>query len=522
MIRPLALTRRVARRIVIAAVAVALVVVATTLPASAGKAPAPDRAGTLNISISVPPTTWDPLLYTSPLAAQEYLMLVYDQLVEYGPGLEVQPMLATKWTNAADGMSMTLKLRDDVKFRDGTPVDAAAVKANLERAMSVPAMKGVISTLQSVTANDATTVTLTFSSTTYNFVDVLANDVRVSSMANPAAFNDALRTTPAGSGPYDLVTASQQGARLQRAANHWDRTAGLAREINIQVIADATARLSGLQSGQFDFVTLGPDQFRAAQGANVRLVRFDESSAIEGLLLNYKRPALSDWRVRKAMSLALDRRAIADAAYDGRCRLTQQLFNSSTSGWVRRADSARSLRPDVEAARALMRKAGVDKTTLDILVPAGFVSLTNVGQLVQQQLAPIGITVNLIPVSAAGSAQFADGGADGYITSAVAAVDSQLAINANLLAKGRGFGAPEGLESLIESAARTPLGAGRDAAYQRLGEALVERPAHLPICNVQLANGASTRLVGTERLAYAQMTVGIIDSRRLGVAKTRK
>ncbi len=520
------LVRKV-RRILVVVVALAgclAVAVGGAPGAGAAKAKAAkvDSQATLRIAQNVSPTTWDPLKWANPIAAWQFLSYPYDQLVEYSPKLKPQPMLATSWQNGSDGLSMTMKLRTGVKFQDGTAFDASAVKANFDRALSMPSYAALLSTLKVVEVVDTSTVKLVFTAPTYNFADLLAGDMRVSSMVSPKSLNDPnLTTKPVGTGPYSLVSSSSSGAVLERVDDHWDKTSGLAKRVEVSVIIDSNARLNAIQSGLVDLGYVTLDQVPAAQGANVKLVEFSDTVAVQSLILNYTRPAVSDPRVRKAISLTFDRNALATIAYGaGNCTPTQQMFTKFTSAYSATADKKQALKPNIAEAKKLLSDAGVKDLTLQVVVPTGNASLANVAQLEQQQLAQVGIKMNLVQQpSSQAVVSFADGQFDAYVTGVTGAAESQALIDANLRAKGFGFGIPDYLATEVDKAAHTALGASRDEQYQKINKELVEQPVHIPICQNKAFFGGSGKAVGTENVAYGRVSQGILEGRRVGIKK---
>ncbi len=513
------------RRWLVALVACTALAVGTAAPAGAAKTKVAkiDREATLRIAQTVTPTTWDPLKWANPVAPWQLLSYPYDQLIEYSPKLKPQAMLATSWQVASDGLSMTMKLRSGVKFQDGTTFDAAVVKANFDRALSMPAYAALMSTLKSVEAVDASTAKFVFSAATHNFADLLAGDMRVSSMVSPKSLNDPnLATKPAGTGPYSLASSSSSGAVFERVDGHWDKTSGLAKRVEVQVIVDANARLNGVRSGSLDLGYVTLDQTAAAQGANVKLIELSDTVAVQALMLNYTRPGLKDPRVRKAISMALDRNAFAQIAYGGNCVPTQQMFTKFTGGYVAAADTKKALKPDLAGARKLLSDAGVTNLTLSVVVPTGNPSIANAAQLVQQQLAALNIKVDLTQQpSSLAVISFADGQFDGYQTGVTGAAESQALVDANLRARGFGFGVPDYLTAAADQAARTPIGETRDQRYQKVNQELIAEPAHVPICQNKAFYGASASVVGIENVAYAKVSQGIMEGRRIGIAKSK-
>ena len=112
----------------------ALAVTSAALVGCSPSAPEPDVERTLTLAVSSD-SLWGFVradLGTQVHQSAAYWKPLYDTIVKITPDLEIQPNLATEWSYNDDLTVLTLKLRDDVKFTDGTPVDAAAVKANLD------------------------------------------------------------------------------------------------------------------------------------------------------------------------------------------------------------------------------------------------------------------------------------------------------------------------------------------------------------------------------------------------------
>ncbi len=498
--------------------------VAALAPAAKAKAPKVDRNATLRVAQNVSPTTWDPLRWASPIAAYQFLAYPYDQLVEYSPELKPKAMLAASWTTPSDGLSLTMKLRTDVKFQDGSPFDATVVKANLDRALGVPAFKAAMPTVTSVAVVDAATVKIAFSAPTFNFMDGLATDMRISSMVSPKGLNDPnLGTKPAGSGPYEVVSYNTSGAVFERVASHWDKSSGLAKRIEVSVILDPNARLNAIQSGQVDLAYVTLDQVPAARSANVKLNEFADTVAVQALKANYSKPAFSNPLVRQAVSKAIDRQMIATIAYgEGTCNPTRQIFTKFAGGYLPKADTAKALKQDVAGAKKLLAEAGATNLALTLILPTGNTSLTNAAQLVQQQLAAVGIKVTINPLpSSQATIEFADGASELYQSNVQGAAESQSLIDNNLRARGFGWGVPDYLTSLVDQAANTPLGAARDKLYQKINETLIEKPTHIPICANENFFGMGSNVVGLENNAYGRVSQGIMDARRIGLTKAK-
>jgi peptide/nickel transport system substrate-binding protein len=123
--------------------------------------PRVDREADLTFAYAAGPLGFDPLRSTTVL--MPYLGAIYDRLTQINDNLEVEPMLAESWEFSPRGDTLTFTLRDDATFTDGTPIDAAAVKANIDRARTAPfsAQATALRSITDVEAVNPTTVRLT-------------------------------------------------------------------------------------------------------------------------------------------------------------------------------------------------------------------------------------------------------------------------------------------------------------------------------------------------------------------------
>jgi len=193
-------------------IAMVAVVVATGLgltSAASGAAKAKiDKNATLRFASSLAPTTWDPQTNTNQGSTQLYFTMVYDRLLgldDSSGTLKVVPQLASTFAYSQDRLTLDMPLRKDVKFQDGTPFNAQAVQANIQRAKTVSGSTTgpLITSISSVEVVNDYEVKLHLSKIDSGLVYQLANVA--GAMISPAAFNSNLVRTPVGSGPYKLT-----------------------------------------------------------------------------------------------------------------------------------------------------------------------------------------------------------------------------------------------------------------------------------------------------------------------------
>src|SRR5580698_11233353 len=172
----------------------------------AAAAGAPGASGTLNWEWELP-TSWDPVT-SSAGWDMHALGLVYASITTLDPKGTVEAGLASSWTYASNGKSVTFKLRPGLKFTDGTALDAEAVKENIDRGQtqSNSTEASELSVISKVVVNSATSFTLDLTQVDYQVPDLLAG--KDGMMVSPASFKavGAIPTQPVGAGPFTLTS----------------------------------------------------------------------------------------------------------------------------------------------------------------------------------------------------------------------------------------------------------------------------------------------------------------------------
>jgi peptide/nickel transport system substrate-binding protein len=306
-----------------------------------------------------------------------YLTPVYDTLIRRTADGSLVPAVATEWKYLdAAKTEFQMTLRTDVKFDDGSKVDAAAVKANIEDAKDA---KGPFSGgLSSVTKVDAKgdTVTIHLSDPTPNLDNVLAGPVGM--LVEPSALGTkGLASKPAGSGAYtvDASTVPGQTYVYKARSGYWDPKAFGPETLNLVVLSDTDARLNALVSGQVDATVVFAPQAATAKGAGLDVLEQPLNVVALGLLdrSGTMIPALKDKRVRQALNYAVDRKAIVQATAFGFGEAGDQLFAKGSPAWSKKADSFYSYNPD--KARTLLKEAGfASGLTIPVFTEARFAS----------------------------------------------------------------------------------------------------------------------------------------------------
>lgn len=278
---------------------------------------------------------------------------VYDRLLQLSPEGKVEPMLAEKFT--PEGNTVTLNLRKDLKFSDGTPFDAEAVKFNLERAAA--------------------------------------------SLISPTAVQSgAIANGPAGIGPYQ-VTAQSPGDRLEYAKTegYWEPEVQNVATMTYILMADDQTRYNALMSGQVDGAFLNPNQINAAVKADMQVLSQPSTSFVYFMVNPTKEP-FDDPKVREALNYAIDRKGIAEGLYDGYCTAGIQPWPPSSPGYSEEIGDGLDIWPhDVKKAKELLADAGYPDGFEFTSVATNITQCTALAEAIQSQLAEAGIKMSITP-----------------------------------------------------------------------------------------------------------------------------
>jgi ABC-type transport system substrate-binding protein len=381
------------KRFVLAGTALAMSVGLVLTGCSGGATPTDSAAETtLNLSQTAQPSDLsignfgggDATIYLS----------VYEGLLNQDINGALSPGIATSWETSSDGLVTTFQIREGQEFSDGEPVDADAVVASLEVSRQGVGSAGQLSTIESVTAPDDSTVVITLTRPDASILYQLAGTPGAIG-APDYLTEESSKLEPIGSGPYIFdKDASSIGSLyvLEKNPDYWNTEAFPFSTVNFRILVDTTAMTNAMKSGQLDFTVLSNpadvDQYPSPQfttgdtlpSTTALIVIDDRAGAVV--------PALADVRVRQAINLAFDRTLISENLAPGSTP-TVQMANPNGDIYSEALDDLYEF--NVEEARELMADAGyADGFT--VTMPSSAFS-TQFDSTVSQQLGAIGIEV---------------------------------------------------------------------------------------------------------------------------------
>ncbi|MBM7368134.1 ABC transporter substrate-binding protein [Gordonia hydrophobica] len=321
---------------------------------------------------------------------------VFDTLVTYDhETLTPHPSLATSWTTSADGRSLTLTLRDGVKFHNGRPFTSADVRASLLAYLAGPWTPQFTRTAAAITdydVSDPHRVVLTLAHPVGNIFDLLD-----SAPILDASSIDELKAGKAfnGTGPFRFDSwTPNTSVRLTRNPDYWGGPAPLT-AITFVEARDPKSLYTRLRTGQLDVANglTDNDHEIATRRYGFRDIALTSGETQVYVGVNVANPALADRRVRRAIAFAVDRERIIKDVYRGSGYAVNLPWPRTSPAFDEAGN--RTYRHDVNRARAILREVGsVPPIDLDYTIGG---SDRIVAEIVQSNLREIGITVNLVP-----------------------------------------------------------------------------------------------------------------------------
>lgn len=383
---------------------------APAAPASSGSAPAaPAAAVTAQeydavAAVSLDFTTMDPV-DTSDTLSGGIQRLIMDGMFGFDDDLGQIPLLATGYTANEDATQYVITLRQGVSFSDGTPWDANAAKANLDKlADKTRGLKRtslLSSIIESVEVTGDYEVTVNLATPFSAFIANLCHPACV--MMSPKvleAGDDVCASAPVGTGQY-LFVEWEHGdhLKLELNPNWWGYEAGIVdkdagfKTINFKVVTENATRVSMLQAGDADFIWPVPTESYDNVAADPNLTAHSEAGiVVRWLYMNTQKAPLNDVRVRKALALAVNKEAFLQVIYNGHGSVATSILGSAVTGYK----GNDPVPFDVEQAKALLAEAGYPNGFTITQYYSNNTTNEKSAQFMQQQFQQIGVTLNLV------------------------------------------------------------------------------------------------------------------------------
>lgn len=355
-------------------------------------------AGSAVLALSSQPETLDPF-DTQTTLTTAVTKSFYQGLFEFDKDLKIRPVLAESYTVSDDGLVYTFKLREGVKFHDGTDFNAEAVKVTLDRVMNPEnklARFGQFNRVAKVEVVSPFSVRFTLKEPFGPFINSLAH--ASAAIISPAALakwgSKDIAFHPVGTGPFVFEEWKQtDGVKGRKFDGYWRKGYPKIDAITWKPVLDNNTRASMLQTGEADFAYPLPYEQVPALQANDKLnVIIGPSIIVRYVSFNLQQKPFDDLRVRQAINYAINKEALVKVAFNG--------FAAPAEGIVPEGVSfAHKMAPwpyDPAKARELLKEAGYPNGFESTLWSA-YTTTTAVKaiQFIQQQLAQVGIKLQV-------------------------------------------------------------------------------------------------------------------------------
>jgi peptide/nickel transport system substrate-binding protein len=350
-------------------------------------------ATNLTVGFAAEPETLDFSTTDGAAIPEALLVNVYESLVKLDSSGKIRPLLAKSWKISEDRRTYTFDLQEGVKFSNGDPFDADAVKFSIERVKSSAwkiSLKDYMDVVKSVKVDSPTKVEVRLKQPSNSWLFQMTT--RIGAMYSKNAVSD-LATKPVGTGPF-VVEKRVRGDSIVLGPNptYWGTKPAL-KDVTLKYFKDATALNNAMLSGAIDVVAAvqAPDSLGQFSDKNRFNVSVGTTNGEVTMALNNASGPLKDPRIRQAIAAAIDRKALVKAAWGGYGQPIGSMV-PPTDPWY---EDLTGVHPyDPAQAKALLAQAGRSKLSLRFRVPNLPYAIAS-AQVVKSQLSKVGITANI-------------------------------------------------------------------------------------------------------------------------------
>ncbi|HWI83452.1 ABC transporter substrate-binding protein [Ramlibacter sp.] len=379
----------------------ALIASASLVFATLAASPGANAAGTLNVALHQDPGNWDPIA-TFLVSWGAVGSQIFDGLIVRTPDMKLAPGLATKWEFLDKNSKIRFHLRPNVKFHNGEPCDAEAVKFTFDRMLGDEGKKGPqqsnYNSIDKVVVVDPLTVDFVMKNPDPVLLTKLAG---YGAMIVPPKYikekgSQFFGMNPVGTGPFKFVEYKPKvSLGLERNAAYWGGAPKID-HLNYRFIGEPATQAAELQAGRIDVANQIPLAMieTLKKDPKLAVVSMDGPVAL-ALRYNTKRGIMQNRDVRKALTMAVDRDAIIKSVLLGNAKPIASFQGTLSFG---NDPALKPLPFNPAQAKAMLQKAGVKPGTaiqIDFRGPDS--NFREVAQAVAGYLQAVGITATLKP-----------------------------------------------------------------------------------------------------------------------------
>ncbi len=437
---------------------------------------------------------------------------LYESLLRFKRGtVEVEPALAESWTISDDGLVYTFNLRKGVKFHDGTPFNADAVKFNFDRQSKENRVEKMsyaplmLDDIEKTEVVDEYTFRVTLKKKLTPFLNLMAMNF-AAPIASPTAlkkYNNSLMTNPVGTGPYRFVTWDRgQQIVLTRNEDYWGEKPAI-QNVIYRIMKETSARVIALKTGEVDVINGVDANVIKEIKANGNEIYEQEGNNTNYMVYNFRDGYITqDPEVRKAIAQSINIPEMVETLYKGYADYAPSYMPSWMPGFK---EGLVTSTYDPEAAKKVFKEKGITKLTAITYSNARFYNTAGgqvLAEAVQSYLDKVGVKLEVVVydwgtyraklltdkwdigfIGWGGD----NGDADNYIS--ILASDDPVA--------NQGLYKNEKFKALLDEAVSTPSGEKRNKLYQDAQVILAEDLGILPISHAKEILAHSKNVDGT-------------------------
>lgn len=352
--------------------------------------------GTLKVVMQSDVTNLDPHFTTDVASANILYQKVYEQLVTFDENMEIVPSLAKEWKQL-DDVTWEFTLNEDVSFHDGTPFNAEAVKVTFDRLLDPETgspQRDKISMIEEVEAVDEHTVQLHLSEPYAPILSILSS--QEASIMNPNSVTDdpdSLSQNPIGTGPFAFVSwDSGKAITLEKNEDYWDIPAKVD-EVVFEVVPEDATRLAMIETGEAHISLSVPvSEFERVENSDSMNLLQVEGLSSEFIGFNFQQEPFDNLEFRQAISHAINRESIISGVYNNSGTLANASMSPNVFGY---SDKVEPYEYDINKAKKLLEKSGVDLNTEIKLVTNDRKERVDIAEVIESQLKGVGLNVQI-------------------------------------------------------------------------------------------------------------------------------
>lgn len=338
--------------------------------------------------------------------SQSASRLILQGLFGFDKDMKLVPVLAESYKANANATEFTIHLRKNVKFHDGTPLNAQAVKINFERLANPEnrlSRASLVNMVSEFTVVDDSTIKLMLKEPFGAMINNLAHaSTAIHSPAALEKYGKEVMRHPVGTGPYKFVSWQADTLKVEKNENYWKQGLPKVDTVTLRSVPENGSRLAMLQAGEAQFIYPLPPEVASVAEKNPKLDVIAKPSIVTwyASMNNMKKP-FNDLRVRQALNYAVDKQAYAKVVYNGYAEPMDSVVPPGLPFYAKQGEWPY----DVAKAKELLKEAGYPDGFETEIFGTNNTTVTRAMQFLQQQLAQVNVKLKVTPLEAGTLAQ---------------------------------------------------------------------------------------------------------------------